>query len=105
MKSKKGKNLSILPVAGSIFVLLLILFVIYSFKGIVRVHKLMGEEHKLMQKISSIKKRNRAIGVQIYKLSNNKQYIASLAREKLYMIKKGEIVFRFIHKKKDFKKK
>jgi len=65
----------------------------------------MKEDRKLTQEISLIKKRNSLIGVQIYKLRNDKQYIASLAREKLYMIKKGEIVFRFIHKKKDSKKK
>ncbi len=106
MKSSKGKSLNTILVTGSLFAFLLALFIIYSLKGIVSVYRLRGEEQKLKQEIALIKKRNHVIDKQIYELSNNKQYIANLAREKLNMIKKGEIVFKFIHKKKkDFNKK
>lgn len=100
MKSNKEKKLDILLIAGSISIFLLALFVIFSIKGIVKVHKLKGEEQKLQQEIVLIKKSNHTINRQVYELSSNKQFIANLAREKLNMIKKGEIVFKFINSKK-----
>ncbi|MCL4498372.1 MAG: septum formation initiator family protein [Deltaproteobacteria bacterium] len=100
MKSSKGKSLNAILIAGSIFAFLLALFVIYSLQGIVKVYRLRAEEQKLKQEITLIKKSNYKIDKQIYELIHNRQYIANLAREKLNMIKKGEIVFKFIHKKK-----
>ncbi|MCL4542453.1 MAG: septum formation initiator family protein [Deltaproteobacteria bacterium] len=102
MKSNKGKSLNTIFILAFVLASLLALFMIYSLKGIVKVYNLRGEEQKLKQEIVLIKKRNHAIDKQIYELSHNKQYIANLAREKLNMIKKGEIVVKFIHKKKKY---
>ncbi len=83
-----------------IFVAALSLFIIFSRHGIVRVYKLKAERTKLSKQIISLRKRNKKISRNIYELKHNKQYIAELARKKLDLIKKGEIVFKFINNKK-----
>jgi cell division protein FtsB len=101
MKLQKGKNLNFLIAA--IFTLILALFVIFSMHGIIKVYKLKNEETKVDKQIASLKKSNEKISSKIYQLKHNKQYIAELAREELGMIKKGEIVFKFINNKKEKK--
>ncbi|MFW0883781.1 FtsB family cell division protein [Candidatus Acidulodesulfobacterium sp. H_13] len=85
--------------AGLIFAFLLVLFVVFSLKGMVEVYKLRLERQTLNKEISVIKKSNKKMSKRIYKLRYSKQYIADLAREELNMIKKGEIVFKFIGQK------
>lgn len=98
MKLQKGKNLNFLLAA--IFTLIIALFVIFSMHGIIKVYKLKNEEVKLNKQIASLKKSDEKISLKIYQLKHNKQYIAELAREELGMIKKKEIVFKFINNKK-----
>lgn len=99
MRSNRGKNLKVRLTAGIIFAFLLVLFVVFSLKGMVEVYKLRLERQTLNKEISVIKKSNKKMGKRIYELRYNKQYIANLAREELNMIKKGEIVFKFIGQK------
>ncbi|MHB1662065.1 MAG: FtsB family cell division protein [bacterium] len=102
MKSNKEKRPDIKFTAGAIFVFLFASIIFFSLKGMVKVYRLRSEQRKLNEDITSIKKNNKKISRQIYELNYNKQYIANLAREKLNMIKPGEIVFKFIGKgKKD----
>ena len=96
MKSSKGKNLNITFAGGAVFALIVALFVIFSLRGMVNIYRLRMEQQRLKEEIVSIGKNNKKIEAQIYQLSRNKQYIAEMAREKLNMIKKGEIVFKFI---------
>ena len=103
MKSNKGKKLNIKFSLTSAFVFLLALIVFFSLKGVVKVYKLRSKQQLVNNEIAAIKKSNKKISDQIYELANNKQYISNLAREKLNMIKPGEIVFKFIGKNKDKK--
>jgi len=106
MKSNKGKNLNIRIKFGLVgfFVFLFVLITLFSFKGVVKVYRLRSEQQALKKEIARIKKSNKKISNQIYELTYNKQYIANIAREKLNMIKPGEIVFKFIGKNKKKKK-
>ena len=103
MKSNKGKNLNIKFGLGAFFVFLFALITLFSIKGVVKVYRLRSEQQGLRKEIAGIKKSNRKISGQIYELNYNKQYIANIAREKLNMIKPGEIVFKFIGKNKNKK--
>lgn len=102
MKSKKEKkpNIKFKFTIGIVFVFLFVLILSFSLKGMVNVFRLRAEQEKLVKNIASIKKSNKKITRQIYELKYNKQFIASLAREKLNMIRPGEIVFKFIGKNK-----
>ena len=100
MKSNKEKSLNIKFTLGAVFVFLFALIIFFSLKGVVKVYRLRAEQQGINKDIAGIKKSNKKISGQIYELTYNKQYIANLAREKLNMIKPGEIVFKFIDKNK-----
>jgi cell division protein FtsB len=100
MKSNKEKSLNIKFTLGAVFVFLFALIIFFSLKGVVKVYRLRAEQQGLDKDIAGIQKSNKKISDQIYELTYNKQYIANLAREKLNMIKPGEIVFKFIGKNK-----
>ncbi len=100
MKSNTVKNLNVKLAAAVLFALLLASFVIFSLKGMVKIYRLRSERQGLTADISTIKKSNKKIERQIYELTYDKQYVANIAREKLNMIKKGEIVFKFVGKDK-----
>ncbi len=101
MKSNKGKkhNIKFKYAPFIIFLTVFILIVVFSVKGVIRVYRLRSEQLTVRKNIAEIKKKNDKIENQIRKLTYNKQYIAYIAREKLNMIKPGEIVFKFIGKK------
>ena len=105
MKSNKEKSLNIKFTLGAVFVFLFALIVFFSLKGVVKVYRLRAEQQGMDKDIARIKKGNKKISNQIYELTYNKQYIANIAREKLNMIKPGEIVFKFIGKNKNKKAK
>ena len=105
MKSNKEKSLNIKFTLGAVFVFLFALIIFFSLKGVVKVYRLRSEQQVLRKEIAGIKKSNKKISNQIYELTYNKQYIANIAREKLNMIKPGEIVFKFIGKNKNKKAK
>ncbi len=105
MKSNKEKSLDIKFIVGAVFVFLFALIIFFSLRGMVKVYRLRSEQQSLNKNIAEIKKSNKKINNEIYELTYNKQYIANLAREKLNMIKSGEIVFKFIGKNKNKKAK
>ncbi len=105
MKSNKEKSLDIKFIVGAVFVFLFALIIFFSLRGMVKVYRLRSEQQSLNKNIAEIKKSNKKINNEIYELTYNKQYIANLAREKLNMIKPGEIVFKFIGKNKNKKAK
>ncbi len=95
-----GKSLNAKFAAAAAFVILFALIMFFSFKGMAKVYILRNERLDIRREIKEIKKNNKKISRQIHELTYNKQYIAGIAREKLNMIKKGEIVFKFIGKKR-----
>ncbi len=99
MKSNKEKKHNIKYIPFIIFSAIFILIVVFSVKGVIRVYRLRSEQLAVRKNIAEIKKKNDKIENQIRKLTYNKQYIAYIAREKLNMIRPGEIVFKFIGKK------
>lgn len=93
MKSQKEKKLKFFIPAAFVFLILLI--VVFSIGGVIKVYRLKAAKSKLINKLIYLKKSNVKIKRQIYDLKHNKQYISELARQELGMIKKGEIVFKF----------
>ncbi len=99
MKSNKEKNHNIKYAPFIIFFAIAILIIVFSIRGVIKVYKLRSEQFLIEKNIAKIRKENKKIENQIHELTYNKQYIAYIAREKLNMIKPGEIVFKFIGKK------
>jgi cell division protein FtsB len=99
MKSNKEKKHNIKYAPFIIFSALFILIIIFSVKGVIKVYTLRSEQLAVRKNIAEIKKKNEKIENRIRELTYNKQYIAYIAREKLNMIRPGEIVFKFIGKK------
>ena len=100
MKSNKEKKHNIKYVPLIVFFIIFISIVFFSIKGVMRVYRLRSEQLAVRKNIAEIKKNNGKIEEQIRELTYSKRYIAYIAREKLNMIKPGEIVFKFIGKSK-----
>lgn len=83
--------------SGFVVIILMAAFIAFSLKGVINIYRLNTRKKELTKSIARIKKSNKETMKQIYELTHNKQYIASLAREQLNMVKKGELVFKFIH--------
>ncbi len=94
------KKLSIKHIGFIVFIFLFALMLIFSIKGVFKVYRLRAEQLAAKRNIAEVKKSNKKIENQIHELTYNKQYIANIAREKLNMIKPGEIVFKFLGKSK-----
>ncbi len=84
---------------GFVLVAVIFFFFVFSVWGVINVYELKSREQGIKEEITAVKQKNKKIEMEIKELKNNKQYISSLAREKLNMVKKGELVFKFIPKK------
>ena len=86
-----------------IFPLILILgglFLISNDMGIVRWYQLRKERNRIQAEIDQFIKDEAVLTNELDRLTNDKEYIKKIDREKFYMVKPGEKVFRVIDRKK-----
>ena len=76
------------------------LFMISNDVGIVRWYKLRNERNQIQVEIDHIMQKETELTNELDRLTNDKEYIKKIAREKFYMVKPGEKVFRVIDRKK-----
>jgi cell division protein FtsB len=72
---------------------ILVLLSIIGDKGVLDLRKLKTEEQKLQAEIQILSKKQAEWMAKIDSMKRNKSYIETLAREKLGLIKKNELVF------------
>jgi len=76
------------------------LFLISNDMGIVRWYQLHSERNQVKEKIDQLIQEEAALTNELDRLTNDKEYIKKIAREKFHMVKPGEKVFRVIDRKK-----
>jgi len=62
--------------------------------GLLHLRRLQAEQHSLDQTAVQMQQRNQALGERIQRLQSDERYIERLARERLGLVKPGEIVYR-----------
>ena len=86
-----------------VFPILLIfggLFMISNDMGIVRWYQLRNERNQVQVAIDQLIQKEAELTNELDRLTNDKEYIKKLAREKFHMVKPGEKVFRVINRRK-----
>ena len=99
MKQKK----SVFQNRIMIFPLILILgglFLISNDMGIVKWYQLRKERNRIQTEIDQFIKNEAILTDELDRLKNDEEYIKKIAREKFYMVKPGEKVFRVIDRRK-----
>lgn len=70
--------------------------IIFGEKGLIDYFSLRGKMQALKKENTSIHHENTALKEKIVQLQRDPRYIESIARNDLGMVKKGDIVYRFI---------
>ena len=99
MKQKK----SVFQNRIMIFPLILILgglFLISNDMGIVKWYQLRKERNRIQAEIDQFIQNEAILTDELDRLKNDEEYIKKIAREKFYMVKPGEKVFRVIDRRK-----
>ena len=76
------------------------LFLVSNDMGIVRWYQLHSERNQVKAEIDQLIQDEAELTNELDRLTNDKEYIKKIAREKFYMVKPGEKVFRVIDRKK-----
>ena len=86
-----------------VFPLILItggLFLVSNDMGIVRWYQLRHERNHVQMEIDRLILKEAELTNELDRLTNDKEYIKKIAREKFYMVKPGEKIFRVIDRRK-----
>ena len=78
------------------FVLILIFFPAFS-----KYQKLLSERRQLEKKVTALEEDNKRLEEEKYKLQNDLEYVEKKAREKLGVVRKGEIPYKIKEEGKD----
>ena len=78
-----------------IFILVIItILVVIFFPGFSRLQQLKEENRNLEKRIEILKRTNKELKTEKEKLENDPSYVEKIAREKLGMVRKGEIILK-----------
>ena len=72
----------------------LLVFIMFSDSGLADLFKLKSEKERLLQENIRLKRENLTMYRMIERLKNDPEYIESIARKELGMIKKGEVILK-----------
>jgi len=72
----------------------LLLFIMFSDSGLADLFKLRSEKDRLLQENARLKRENLTMYRTIERLKNDPDFIESIARKELGMIKKGEVILK-----------
>ena len=72
----------------------LLLFIMFSDSGLADLFKFKSERDRLLQENARLKRENLALYRTIERLKNDPEYIESIARKELGMIKKNEVILK-----------
>jgi len=72
----------------------LLLFIMFSDNGLADLFKLKSDKDRLLQENTRLKRENLIMYRTIERLKNDPEYIESIARKELGMIRKGEVILK-----------
>jgi cell division protein FtsB len=99
-KKRVIKNIFII----SLFLGLIIAWLGFGERGFYNLYKMDQERQSYLEKIRRLEEANRELLEQIDRLRKDKDYIESVARRELNLIKKDEIIYRFNQEKDEASK-
>jgi cell division protein FtsB len=83
-----------------LFVLVLFLVALTIFiPGFARIQELKSKNKSLNNKISQLKKENLSLKAEVDKLKNDSVYLEGVARDKMGIVRKGEVIYRIVPEK------
>lgn len=97
--SKKHKKWMFFAITGIVSVYLLISFLFYDI-GFIKYMKMRGEYNRISEDINRLQEGNKNLREEVKLLKTDPDYIEAYAREKLGLVKEGEIIYRFEEKDK-----
>ncbi|MCC6545344.1 MAG: septum formation initiator family protein [Nitrospirae bacterium] len=92
--SKKQKRWMFFAITGIASVYLIISFLFYDI-GFIKYLKMRGEYNRINADIKRLQEGNKNIREEVKLLKTDPDYIEAYAREKLGLVKEGEIIYRF----------
>lgn len=78
-----------------LFLGLIIAWLAFGERGFIHLYRMEKERRAYLEKIQKLEDDNRKLMEQIKRLQHDKEYIESMARKELGLIKDNEIIFRF----------
>jgi cell division protein FtsB len=72
------------------------LFTAFGDRGLLHLRRLSEEKRKLDERNFRLQRTNEALRERIYRLRHDNRYLEKIAREDLGLVRRGEIVYRFI---------
>ena len=79
---------------GALFLVLFVVAAVYGGHGLVHLLRMDVEQHELERMVFERQQRNEQLRQRIQRLQTDDRYIEKLARERLGMVKPGEIIYR-----------
>ncbi len=80
-----------------LFIIILIAcLTLFGERGLLRLHRMQEELVELAQENRSLAEENRALEREIMQLRSDRDYLETLAREELGLIREGEVVYHFL---------
>ena len=77
-----------------------VILLLFNDMGIIKWYELRQERNYLQMKIDQILLKEQKLAEELKLLENNEDYIKKIARERFYMVKPGEKVFRVVDRRK-----
>ena len=98
MKKKHSIKKSLITFCFSAVIIIFALYFIFNDFGVYQLFRLKNKKNTLTKEIINKKEQKKNITEQIKRLSEDSLYIEKIAREKYFMVKKGEIIIPIIKK-------
>lgn len=73
---------------------------VFFVPGFIKIQELRSKNKFLTTKITQVKKENLSLKKEVEKLRNDSVYLESVARDKMGVVKKGEVVYRIVGEEK-----
>lgn len=76
-------------------IFILVLWLGFGDRGLLNLHRMEKERDEYIERIQRLEKENQRLWAEINRLRTDREYIESLARKKLGLLKENEVIFKF----------
>jgi len=91
--SRTSRRKKLLAAAGVLFALYLLASFIFGEMGLVKYYRMKAQYNSLTEETAELKQNNVGLRKDVYALKNDPAYVERIARDKLGLARKGEIVY------------
>ncbi|MDH4099784.1 MAG: septum formation initiator family protein [Nitrospirota bacterium] len=98
VETARKKQLTLILMAGGLVVLYIAFSFFFGDMGLVKLYQMWETKRGLQTEIQTLKQENERLGKEVEALRNDPDKIEGVAREKLGMARKGEIIYQYERK-------